>query len=134
SAAATSLAFCAAAWLAFGIEPWKAFIANFGLVREVLESGFLPWSKIPSVFVGIASLGVPQPLAYAVHIAVALALAGATLWAWRRPGDQKLKVALAVPAILAVSPYCFDYDLVLLALPIGILADYARRRPLPDGG
>jgi hypothetical protein len=44
-----------------------------------------------------------------------------------------LKVALAVPAILAVSPYCFDYDLVMLAIPIALVADYGRRHRLPDG-
>ncbi|MGH6999203.1 MAG: hypothetical protein ACREEO_13485, partial [Phenylobacterium sp.] len=116
-----------------GLEPWLAFFANFDRVSLILEGGFLPWSKIPSVFVMFASLGVPMKAAYAAHGAVAAGLALATLIAWRGPGPQSLKVALAIPSILAVSPYCFDYDLVLLALPIGLLADYGRTSPLAPG-
>lgn len=133
SAAVTAVAVCALAYAAYGLEPWLAFFANFDRVSLILESGFLPWSKIPSVFVMLASLGVPMQAAYAVHGAVAVGLALATLYAWRQPGPQSLKVALAVPAILAVSPYCFDYDLVLLALPIGLLADYGRKAALAPG-
>jgi hypothetical protein len=134
SAAVTSISLSAAAWLALGPEPWLAFVRNFGVVSQVLESRALPWEKIPSVFVTVAGLGAPLPVAYAVHAAVALALAGLTVDAWRRPGSQALKVALAIPAVLAVSPYCFDYDLVLLAIPIGLMAEHARSRPLPAGG
>lgn len=133
SAAATAIAFCAAAYAAYGLEPWLAFFNNFKVVSNILEVGFLPWNKIPSVLIMFAELGVPMPVAYALHIAVAIALAAATLVAWRRPGPQELKVALAVPAILAVSPYLFDYDLVLLALPIGLLANYGRQASLPAG-
>lgn len=133
SAAVTAVAFCAAAYAAYGIDPWMAFFKNFKVVSQVLEAGFLPWSKIPSVFIMLADVGVPLNIAYAAHFAVAAALAVATVIAWRMPGPQRLKVALAVPAIIAVSPYCFDYDLVLLALPIGLLADYGRGAPLPAG-
>ena len=133
AAAVTAIAFCAAAYAAYGLEPWVAFINNFKVVSQILEVGFLPWHKIPSVLIMLAGLGVPMPVAYGLHFAVAIALAAATLVAWRRPGPQELKVALAVPAILAVSPYCFDYDLVLLALPIGLLANYGRHAPLAAG-
>ena len=133
SASVTALAVCAIAYVAYGPEPWLAFFANFDRVSIILERGHLPWSKIPSVFVMFASLGAPMKAAYAAHAAVAVGLALATLIAWRGPGPQSLKVALAIPAILAVSPYCFDYDLVLLALPIGLLADYGRTSPLAPG-
>lgn len=133
SAAITAVAFCALSYVAYGQEPWLAFFANFDRVSLILENRFLPWSKIPSVFVMVAGLGVPMKVAYVVHGAVAAGLAVATLYAWRRSGPQTLKVALAIPAILAVSPYCFDYDLVLLALPIGLLADHGRRVALAAG-
>jgi alpha-1,2-mannosyltransferase len=133
SAALSASALCAASYAAYGPEPWLDFVRNFDLVARILENRFLPWGKIPSVFVAVADLGAPFPIAYAVHAAVAATLALLTAWAWRRPGDQALKVALAVPAILAVSPYCFDYDLVMLAIPIALVADYGRRHRLPDG-
>lgn len=132
-AALSGSALCAASVALYGLAPWSAFIANTKLVSYVLESRSLPWAKIPSVFVAAADLGLPLPAAYGVHAAVAITLAALTLYAWRRPGPQTLKVALAIPAILAVSPYCFDYDLVLLAIPIGLLAEHARRHGFAPG-
>ena len=132
-AAISASLFCAAAFAVYGLDVWVAFVKNFAIVSEALESRLLPWPKIPSVFVAVADLGAPKAVAYAIHAAVAVTLAGLTLWAWRRPGSQNLKVALAVPAILAVSPYCFDYDLVLMAIPIGLLAEHMRHNPVPVG-
>jgi alpha-1,2-mannosyltransferase len=133
AAAASGVTLCIASFAAYGAAPWLAFVKNLRVVSEVLEDRFLPWHKIPSVFVAVADLGVPLKAAYAIHALVALALGVLTVWAWRRPGPQNLKLALAVPAMLAVSPYCFDYDLVLLAIPIGILADYSLRSAAPAG-
>jgi len=132
-AAISGLALCAASLAAYGLAPWAAFIANTKVVSAVLEQRMLPWAKIPSVFVAAADAGLPLPAAYAVHALVALTLAALTVVAWRRPGPQALKVALAIPAILSVSPYCFDYDLVLLAIPIGLMIEHGRRNPLPAG-
>lgn len=132
-AALSGLSLCAASLILYGLEPWRMFIANTAIVSEVLEQRMLPWAKIPSVFVAVADLGVPLPVAYVVHGLVAIVLAALTVVAWRRPGPQTLKVALAIPAILAVSPYCFDYDLVMLAIPVGLLVEHGRRHPLPRG-
>ena len=132
-ACASAGAFVGASILAFGLDPWSAFLRNAGTVSSVLDSGAIPWEKIPSLFVALAYLGTPKAAAYALHGAVALALAGATVLAWRRPGPGELKVALAVLASLSVSPYLFDYDLVLLAIPIALLTEYGRRNPLPPG-
>ena len=132
-AAISATLFCAISLAVYGLEPWLAFVRNLSVVSQVLERRMLPWPKIPSVFVAVADLGVPQAVAYGVHIAVAVGLAGLTWRAWRLPGPQTLKVALAIPAILAVSPYCFDYDLVLLAIPIALVAEHARRAAVPTG-
>lgn len=132
-AAASAIGLCAVSWLVLGPEAWAAFLGNFGKLGEVIDDKLLPQAKIPTLFVTARELGAPAALAYALHGAVALALAGLTVLAWRRPGPQPLKVALAVPAILSVSPYAFDYDLVLLAIPIALLAEHARRAELAPG-
>lgn len=134
AAAASALALCLASWCLLGPEVWAAFLETFGKLAAIIDQRALPQAKIPTVFVAARELGAPAGLAYAVHGAVALALAAATVRAWRRPGPQTLKVALAVPAILMVSPYAFDYDLMLLAVPIGLLAEHARKAELPVGG
>lgn len=132
-AALSATLFIAASLAVFGPAPWLAFFTNLALVREVLESGYLPWPKMPSWFVTLSYLGLPRPVAYALHGAVALTLCGATLHAWRRPGPIELKRALAVLATLSVSPYVFDYDLALVALPIAWIAEFGRRNALPPG-
>jgi len=125
--------FIAATFLVFGPAPWIAFVHNMPLVSSLLEHAYLPWPKIPSWFVALSYLGVARPAAYALHAAVALVLGAAMLWAWRNPGAAELKKALTVLAALAVSPYMFDYDLTLLALPIAWVAEYGRRHVLPVG-
>jgi hypothetical protein len=132
-AALSAAVFVGASFAVFGPAPWVAFAANLTLVRHLLESGYLPWPKIPSWFVTLSYLGVPRLAAYALHAAIAVTLGALTLQAWRRPGPIELKRALTVLATLSVSPYLFDYDLVLLALPIAWLADYGRRNALPAG-
>jgi hypothetical protein len=129
AAALTVLAFCGVATAAFGLDYWHAFVANLSLTAEVLEEGRLPWPKMPSIFAFASLLGAPATLAYALQAALAVTAGAATVWAWRRPGPLDLKVALAVVATAMLSPYIFDYDLVLLAIPVAILA----RRSLEAG-
>ncbi len=132
-AALSASLFIASSFAVFGTAPWLMFLENLTLVRSLLESGYLPWPKIPSWFVTFRYLGVPQPTAYALHAAIALSVCAAALRAWRRSGPVELKLALTVLATISVSPYMFDYDLVLLALPIALVADYGRRHALPPG-
>lgn len=132
-AALSAAAFAGASMLAFGLAPWRAFFHNVHNVSIVLNSGSLPWEKIPSVFVAAAWLGMPHGLAYVLHGAVAVTVIAMTALAWRGQGPRELKGALAVLATLSVSPYVFDYDLVLLAIPIALLAEYGRKAPLPVG-
>ena len=127
AAAITAMLFCAVSTLAFGLDYWLAWYRNLALVARVLEDGNLPWAKMPTLFAFASLLGAPARLAYALQIAAALPVALATVWAWRREGPLELKVALAATATLMMSPYLFDYDLVLMALPIGLLAERMRR-------
>ena len=118
---------------AFGVESWRAFLDNAPLVRAGLETGALPLAKAPTVFAALRLLGAPLGAAYAAQAAAALLAAGLALVGWGRPGPLPLKAGLAVSATLLATPYAFDYDLVVLAVPIGVLAAEAGRRRLPDG-
>ncbi|MEO8113700.1 MAG: glycosyltransferase family 87 protein, partial [Phenylobacterium sp.] len=132
-AALSSIAFVALSTAAFGLGAWEAFLRELPDVSASLSNGLIPWSKIPSTYVALAWLGAPKAVAYAAHGAVALAVAAVTLVAWRRPGPLPLKAGLAVLATLCVTPYAFNYDLVMLAVPIGVTLEYGRRHPLPPG-
>lgn len=132
-AAISVLVLIGASLALYGIEPWRAFFTNFDLLSALIENRALPQNKAPSVFGATRLLGAETPVAHAIHALFVLPMIVLTLWAWRRAGPLNLKIALAVPTILAASPYSYDYDLVMLALPIGILADYRLRFGAPTG-
>ena len=122
SAAVTAIAFTAAGTAVLGTATLKAWFASLRDVRVLLEDGYAPWSKMPSVFTFLRLLGVPVMGAYLVHAIVA-AGAGFAVWhVWRRSSDWQLRGATLMTATFLISPYVFDYDLVWLAFPIAWLA------------
>ncbi len=108
--------------LAFGIESWQAFWDHLALAGDYLRSGVLPWDKMASVFAAARLLGAKVALASSLQAIVGLAVAALTIQAWRRGGSLEPRLALAVAGTTLVIPALYDYDLVLLAIPIAILA------------
>ena len=123
----------AASWLAFGSATWFALFGNlgtFGAAHLLLPpatggaadvEGFLLWNWQPSVFVMARQLGLASAAAYLAQAAAALAAAAAVVWAWCGQAPPTLKASVLVTANLLVSPYVYNYDLVLLILPIAWL-------------
>lgn len=133
AAAITGVLFTAAATALFGIDAWRSFFATLPTVAHNLATGALPLFKVPSLYAALRLLGAPHAAALAGHLLFALPFVGLTVIAWRRPGPLPLKAGLAVLATLILSPYLFDYDLVLLAVPIGALVVHGRTAPSPTG-
>jgi hypothetical protein len=122
SAAVTTVAFAAASWLAFGTAPWLAFFANIEFAVTVLETGALPFAKMPSLFAALRNLGVGIGVANAAQIALALAVAAIVAMVWLRRAPLPLAGAVLAAGSLLVSPHINDHDLALLAIPIALLA------------
>jgi hypothetical protein len=122
-AAATVAVLTIAVTMIFGVDIWSAFVSSTRFTRTVvLEQGETGWHKIQSVFSVVRMWGGGIPLAYAVQIAVTLAVAGGLAWLWRSRAAFPIKAAaLAIGTILA-TPYSIDYDLMLLAPAIAFLA------------
>ncbi|HEY5071533.1 MAG TPA: glycosyltransferase family 87 protein [Caulobacteraceae bacterium] len=133
AAALGGAAFIGLSLLVLGPGPWLAFFRTLPDVSAALSAGRLPWSKIASIFVAARWLGAPPGLAYFLQGLMAVLVASATLLAWRRPGPHGPKVGLAVLATFLMSPYSFNYDLVLLAIPIAVTLQYGRAAVLPEG-
>ena len=121
AAAASTLALAALSAAAFGIESWQRFLAHMPVARSYLESGALPWDKMVSVFAAARLMGAGLTFAYVLHSLVAATVALLTLLVWRRHGSLARRVALAVAASCLLSPFLYDYDLVVLAVPIALL-------------
>ena len=120
AAIASTFLIAAVSAAAFGIESWQRFLAHLAVARFYLESGALPWDKMASVFAAARLLGAGVAAAYFLHAVVAAAVAVLTLLAWRH-GSLERRAALAVAASVLISPFLYDYDLVVLAVPIALL-------------
>lgn len=113
--------------LVLGLATIRAWLGSMGDAAGFIESGYLPWSKMPGVFAALRLLGAGVTAAYAVQAVVALA-AIVTVWRiWRSTSSMELRGAALMSAIFLVNPYGFDYDTVWLAFPIAWVALYGRR-------
>lgn len=121
AAAITATLVFLAATFAFGADYWPAFLANFRTVALVLDEGMLPWRKMPTIYAAARLLGIPDAVALALQFASAALALVLTVRVWLRPGALELKAAFLVVATLFVSPYFFDYDMLLLVVPMGAL-------------
>ncbi len=127
-AAATGLAVNALGTAVLGTDVLWAFWRGLGHAQGMLAAGErFYWTKIPSVFVMVRSLGGAASLAYAVHAAAAAVAAWVVWRVWRASGDWMLRGAALMTATFFISPYDYNYDLVWLAFPIAWLALVAQR-------
>jgi len=122
AASITTLVFGMASAVVLGPDVWLAFWRNLPLLRDILEQGGVPWDKMVSPFAGMRLLGVGGVPAYVLQGVLALAAAAGVAWAWWRAVPLRLAAAVLVSGALVATPYVFDYDLVLLAVPIALLA------------
>ncbi|MBB4198479.1 hypothetical protein GGD83_002280 [Rhodoblastus sphagnicola] len=123
AAGATVLAECGAATALFGVDIWRDFLGSLGFSRVVLiEQGGAGWEKMQSVFAAVRALGGSVPLAYAGQGAAALACAAIVVWLYARRADFRLAGAALLTGALLSTPYCMDYDMVLIAPALALLA------------
>jgi hypothetical protein len=129
AAVTTVTALAVAVTAIFGVDVWQAFLASTQFTREVvLERGDTGWHKIQSVFSWVRMWGGGVGLAYLVQAAVTLAVAGTLIRLWRSPAAYPVKAAALLIGTLLATPYSLDYDLMLLAPAIALLAGEGMRR------
>jgi hypothetical protein len=121
-AGCTAITLAAASYVVLGQSAWAGFLANAPAARADIESLPIKWRFAQSFYAGIRLAGGGLALGYAGQALLAVTAIGimSTL-CWRRRGAGPEMAALAV-AILLVTPFLYDYDLVLLAAPMAWLA------------
>ena len=123
AAAATVVALLLATFVAFGPDVWPAFLASMTFTRTVLlEQGDVGFFKMQSVFAWVRLWGGGVTLAYVIQSVVTLGVAGALVWFWRSAASYPLKATALLIGTLLATPFCLDYDLMLLAPAIAFLA------------
>lgn len=122
AAGMTVISFAGLATLVLGPEQWAIFFRNLDIARQVTEGGQLPWGKMPSAFVFLRKLGIGQSAAYAGQTLVALTAIAITTLVWWRARSTLLAGATLVSGTLLLTPYTFDYEMAILAIPLAIIA------------
>jgi len=129
-AASSAAALISASLIVPGWPAWHGFLANSGAARADLEYLPIKWPMMQSLYAGIRDAGGGLAAGYAGQAVLAcLALA---ILAWicaRRRGAGAEMAALSATALL-VTPFLYDYDLVLLTAPLAWLAGQGSRAGL----
>ncbi|HZR98105.1 MAG TPA: glycosyltransferase family 87 protein [Chloroflexota bacterium] len=123
--------------LVLGWEPHWAYLTGvvpaqrrwFGMPLDISLNGFWTRLLIPNLFT--TPLLNADLLGLALIALTSAAVLAATAWAiWRAPADarsQGLCFALAVAAMLLVTPINGHYNLIIAALPLAVLAADVQR-------
>jgi len=123
SMAVTVLALTAAVTATFGMQVWDAFLASMHFTRTVvLEQGNTGFHKIQSVFAWVRLWGGSISLAYVLQAIASCTVVVIAGLIWRRPSNASDRAAILCLAAFVATPYCLDYDLMMLAPAIAVLA------------
>ena len=113
----------------FGTKTWLAFGDSLAFTRTVvLEEGNTGWSKIQSTFSAARMLGASIEQAYTLQAIVTVTVLLTIAVVWRSGADGRLKAALLLVGTLLTTPYCLDYDFMILgpALAYAVSHDLER--------
>src|SRR5262249_16174591 len=128
AAAVTVLSLGLLVTLLFGADIWTAFLASTHFTRVViLEQGSTGFEKIQTFFSQVRLLGGGVSAAYAAQGMISVLSAFLLIRLWRRPASFGLRGAGLCLATLLASPYLLDYDLMLLAPALLLLAAEGKR-------
>ena len=129
AAAMTVALLAAACTLLFGAQVWPEFFAGAGEARRViLDGNGVGYDKLVSVFAWLRLWRLPLGAAYAGQAVAAILVAAMTyrLWRWN---DLRLQGAGLCMGALLVTPFALDYDLMVLAPALLLLAVDAAEHP-----
>lgn len=105
-----------------GPEIWSEWLAIGDKAQEAMSQGVVGYDKMVSPFAAVMLLGAPAALAYALQALVSLGVAAAIAFSGIRQGWTPLLGALVLAGAPLATPFVLDYDLVLLAFPLAMLA------------
>jgi alpha-1,2-mannosyltransferase len=95
---------------------WPAFFDNLDFAWRVLTEGGVDVAKVPTMMGATLLAGVPVQVGRVIHLLWAGVAAGLVCWAfWKR---APLRAGALAAGALLTTPFSFEYDLVIMALPL----------------
>lgn len=107
-----------------GFDCWLQFRGSLGFTTDLLEDSRF-WHWMPSVYASLRLLGAGPAVAIAGHACVAVMCGLFVLSIWWRGAPSRIRIAALAAAALLITPRLFDYDLMLLAIPVVLLVSDA---------
>lgn len=117
-----------AATIAFGAGIWNAFLAGLSQASEALATDFYPLYRMTSAYAALNTSGVTPQIASLGQALVALGACALVVIAVRRGMPRHRTLALACFASVTISPYLYDYDMVVLGAGLALIIDDLFRR------
>jgi len=132
SAAVTIAVLVATTAIAFGAEVWTTYVRDALPIQRIHTfSGVQNFMlHMPTPFMNAKIAGLPMAACIAVQAVISAATLAAVVWTFWRRRDPTLSMALFVTAIFTVTPYAFNYDMVVFGWVIVKLMDRADNEPL----
>jgi len=115
SAAVTTLVLVGITAAIFGAHVWIDYV-NVALPmqqRVLTHGGGIILPMMPTAFMNARLAGLPLDWVWVVQAIVSAAAIAAVVWTFRRRRDPVLSTALFVTASFLVTPYMFNYDMVV---------------------
>lgn len=134
SAAAATIGLLAAATAIFGTDVWVDYIEHsLPMQRVVLEhsGGILPPMMV-TAFTNARLAGLPLAWCWGIQAVVSITAIVAVIWTYMRRRDPVLSTALLLTATFAVTPYAFNYDMIVFGWVLANVRDHEANTPLDD--
>jgi len=122
AATATVATMAGVSLLAFGADVWTAFFRQAGLLHQLVDDYSNWWRFMPTVYAAMRTFGAVAVAANWAQGASALAAAAIVIVVWRGRHSTEIKAATLVVGTFLVTPYAWDYDMVVTVFAAGWLA------------
>jgi len=134
AAALTALALVAITSLIFGADVWASYFRDaVPMQQSVLTHGtgiFL--LMMPTAFMNAHIAGLPLGWAWSIQSMISAVAIVLVIWTFYRRRDPLLSCALFVTASFLVTPYAFNYDMVVFGWLLNRLRDHDGTQTLDD--
>ncbi|MHB8068495.1 MAG: glycosyltransferase family 87 protein [Desulfobaccales bacterium] len=133
-AAVSSISLFLISLILFGFSTWKAFLDNIPFATKLANTHKF-WAKMPTIFATARNLGADLVVAEVIQMAITLIAIVIVAWIWWKRAPLTLRGSSLVLATFLATPYAFEYDLVLIALPFAWLGweEFSRGRRQAQG-
>lgn len=122
AAALTTATLALASWIAFGTESWQAFFHWMPMFSQAFfTEGRATFYKLQSVFGLVRTFGGSEQLAWTLQWMMSGTVLVCVVALWRSRVDYLMKAAGLAAGTLLLTPYLFLYDMMVLAIPVGLL-------------